>query len=788
MPPDTTITGKPSAISGPTVTFLFSSSEPYSTFECKLDQASFAACSSPAMYAGLAAGAHHFEVRAVDTSANRDPSPATYDWQVDLNVLDTTITDAPPATSGRTATFRFTATRPGTFECELQPREAAFTSCASPKTYTNLSQSENPYTFLVRAIDGASNVDASPATYTWNVDSVGPTVNIAAPMGTTNAMPTIAFSTEPRATYTCRIDNATPFACVSGSKPPSALSEGPHIVYVQGTDEFGNLGVEASQGFTVDATPPTFNSFTGPANGSTTGANVIFSFSISDGTIACAIDGAPPPGGCASPASVTGLWPGSHSFSVTATDSVGNATTITRTWTVVAPTSSWALDIGQALLPYRIAVHGDKLFVAGEFTGATSVLGKPLANQGSKDSFVSCHNVQDGSIVWATPQGSANEDQSKYLAVDADRVYVAGRWNDSTGTVEAGSHAHAAALSSVDGHTVWQKIITPAAAADSFVFVSGVALTQTGVVVAGKFQGTLNLGGNDLVAPKAATFSFQERAIFVASFDKATGNHQWSFKLADTRDGMEGFATPHTVEYDKSGNVVLVGNFRETIDIDPATPSPITTTHASGELFVARYAQANGAFASVWRFPGTDGGSVALSAHATSDNGLVLCGAVSSSTVNYGGVDLLRHGIQDSFVVKLAPTGAHLWSKRFGTSKAAGQFQYGGNSYPYGCDLAGRDNVLVHGLVTPDNVALGAFTLTPSSPADFLAKLSTDDGTPRWAFVVNDGTPGKYSGMVAVDATGSFYIAGGFSGSTGFNPKPLSAVGNPDGYLVGFGP
>src|SRR5262249_14489293 len=70
---------------------------------------------------------------------------------------------------------------------------------------------------------------------------------------------------------------------------------------------------------------------------------------------------------------------------------------------------------------------------------------------------VSCHNVQDGSIVWATPQGSANEDQSKYLAVDADRVYVAGRWNDSTGTVEAGSHAHATALSSVDGHTVWQR-------------------------------------------------------------------------------------------------------------------------------------------------------------------------------------------------------------------------------------------------------------------------------------------------------------------------------------------
>src|SRR5262249_20081230 len=36
-PPETTIDGKPSAISGPDVTFLFSSNETGSTFECNVD-------------------------------------------------------------------------------------------------------------------------------------------------------------------------------------------------------------------------------------------------------------------------------------------------------------------------------------------------------------------------------------------------------------------------------------------------------------------------------------------------------------------------------------------------------------------------------------------------------------------------------------------------------------------------------------------------------------------------------------------------------------------------------
>jgi hypothetical protein len=59
-----------------TVRFEFTSSEPGSTFRCKLDGKPFRPCESPKTYGGLAPGRHLFEVRAIDPAGNADPSPA----------------------------------------------------------------------------------------------------------------------------------------------------------------------------------------------------------------------------------------------------------------------------------------------------------------------------------------------------------------------------------------------------------------------------------------------------------------------------------------------------------------------------------------------------------------------------------------------------------------------------------------------------------------------------------------------------------------------------------------
>ena len=80
--PDTTITSGPSGtVKSSDATFTFSSSEPNSTFQCKLDGA-ISACVSPTRYTGLANGTHTFEVKATDAAGNEDPNPDSRSWKV----------------------------------------------------------------------------------------------------------------------------------------------------------------------------------------------------------------------------------------------------------------------------------------------------------------------------------------------------------------------------------------------------------------------------------------------------------------------------------------------------------------------------------------------------------------------------------------------------------------------------------------------------------------------------------------------------------------------------------
>jgi len=80
--PDTTITGGPKSKSKKgKATFSFSSNEPGSTFECRLDNGGFEGCTTPRDL-HVKKGKHTFAVRAIDAAGNVDSSPATQDWTV----------------------------------------------------------------------------------------------------------------------------------------------------------------------------------------------------------------------------------------------------------------------------------------------------------------------------------------------------------------------------------------------------------------------------------------------------------------------------------------------------------------------------------------------------------------------------------------------------------------------------------------------------------------------------------------------------------------------------------
>jgi hypothetical protein len=105
-PPNTSITSGP-ASSG-TVTsasFAFTSTESGSSFECKLDGGSYAACASPKAYSGLSVASHQFSVRAKDAAGNVDATPATQGWTVEaLTPPPSEETPAPPSECTSTVT------------------------------------------------------------------------------------------------------------------------------------------------------------------------------------------------------------------------------------------------------------------------------------------------------------------------------------------------------------------------------------------------------------------------------------------------------------------------------------------------------------------------------------------------------------------------------------------------------------------------------------------------------------------------------------------------------------
>jgi hypothetical protein len=262
-PPNTSIVAGPSGTTmATTASFDFSSSEGGSSFECKLDSASWQACDESESFSSLTPGGHTVAVRAVDTSGNVDPTPATRGWTVqvanDTIPPDTSIDSAPPATTTSTsAGFSFSSSEANSsFQCSLDSRP--WGDCASPTSFSSLAV--GTHTFSTRATDAAGNADASAASHTWTVeataDTTPPQTSVTAgPSGTTSST-TASFSfssSESGSSFECQLDAgewelcSSPWAYVS-------LGLGSHTFAVKAIDPAGNADASpTSRTWTVES-------------------------------------------------------------------------------------------------------------------------------------------------------------------------------------------------------------------------------------------------------------------------------------------------------------------------------------------------------------------------------------------------------------------------------------------------------------------------------------------------------------------------------------------------------
>ena len=129
-------------------------------------------------------------------------------YVIDTIVPNTTI-DSNPDTliNTNSATFTFSASETATFQCKLD--SGAYASCSTPKNYTNLA--EGAHIFYVKAIDVAANDDATPASYSFTVDTGMPTISDLVPNNTILSVTTtnINLTLTTSETTTCKYSTAS---------------------------------------------------------------------------------------------------------------------------------------------------------------------------------------------------------------------------------------------------------------------------------------------------------------------------------------------------------------------------------------------------------------------------------------------------------------------------------------------------------------------------------------------------------------------------------------------------
>jgi len=168
--PDTRIIDGPvdgASVRDRSATLVIASTKDDPTFECQLDGQDFRPCATTTVFTSLEEGRHEFTARAIRLG-ERDRTPATRSWTVDLTPPDTVIESGPDdglLTNARSATLVFGSESGANFECALD--DAAFGPCLPQLSLGDLPIGKR--TFRVRAVDAAGNADATPAARSWTI-------------------------------------------------------------------------------------------------------------------------------------------------------------------------------------------------------------------------------------------------------------------------------------------------------------------------------------------------------------------------------------------------------------------------------------------------------------------------------------------------------------------------------------------------------------------------------------------------------------------------------------------
>jgi hypothetical protein len=218
---------------------------------------------------------------------------------------------------------------------------------------------------------------------------------------------------------------------------------------------------------------------------------------------------------------------------------------------------------------WGLAAAGTSVALAGGYEGTANFGAGCCAASvdGSEDLFLGRYDLADGAPIWATHAGGTGRDVGNAVSIGADdSVYAASTYN----AIEAGLGPVLPATIEVrkldsSGADLWTH--THVGTSTAFVFGSALAPPTEAFVIAGFFEGGMNLGGGLVISGAAGS-----SAAYLAAYDALDGSWLWSRAFPSAIDAL---AT--TVTVDANGAVIGGGWFNTSINVEGTLMTSGTT-------------------------------------------------------------------------------------------------------------------------------------------------------------------------------------------------------------------
>jgi hypothetical protein len=380
-----------------------------------------------------------------------------------------------------------------------------------------------------------------------------------------------------------------------------------------------------------------------------------------------------------------------------------------------------------------------------------------------------------GNFLWVKSfGGSIGGNSGNTIALDdSGHLYLGGNFagradfdpGDGTAFITPATGEDAFILKlDLNGNFIWVRSFGGVGGNANADGIGNIEVDASGNVVAnGLFTGEVDFDPG-IGESKLLSISGNQSDFFVLKLD-SSGNFVWA-KSIDTAGPPYG----GTLSLDNSGNVYAAGIFYGAADFDPGIGVETRTATKSMDTFIVKL-NSHGEYqwANTYGVNAPNANEDWIFSLANDGDGNLYATGFFSGTVDFdlgaGVANLAASGnSNDIFILKVNSSGAHIWSKKYGSTGSDG-------AWTISTDIHG--NVYVTGGFTGEvnfNPGASAETLTTLSNSQdaFILKLDSS-GSYLWSKRI--GGTGSDTGIAIIpDRNGNVYTAGIFTNTVDFNP------------------